>query len=105
MQRAERKNVRLGWTILPILFAGILYVLALDGNQLGFYQDDGIYAVTAKSIADGSGYRIISLPGEPYQTKYPPVFPILLSTVWRINPHFPSNAYLFVVPSLIATIL
>ena len=59
--------------------------------QLGFYHDDGIYWVTAKSWAQGDGYRIPSLPERPLQTKYPPVFPALLSLVWRLNPNFPAN--------------
>jgi hypothetical protein len=65
--------------------------LSRDGPHLGFYHDDGVYWVTAKSIAAGEGYRIPSLPGEPYQTKYPPVFPMLLSLAWRMNPQFPAN--------------
>src|SRR5215467_2763830 len=59
--------------------------------HLGFYHDDSIYWVSAKSLADGHGYKIASLPGEPYQTKYPPLYPALLSLIWRIDPNFPSN--------------
>jgi hypothetical protein len=59
--------------------------------QLGFYHDDTINFVSAKALADGSGYRIPSLPRQPWQTKYPPVFPALLALVWKLNPRFPSN--------------
>jgi len=59
--------------------------------QLGSFVDDGIYWVSAKSLADGDGYRIPSLPERPWQTKYPPLYPAYLSLVWRINPDFPSN--------------
>jgi hypothetical protein len=59
--------------------------------HLGQYHDDMIYWVTAKSLAQGSGYRILSLPDQPYQTKYPPLYPLLLSTAWRVVPAFPSN--------------
>jgi hypothetical protein len=59
--------------------------------QLGFYHDDSLYWVGAESIAQGQGYRIPSLPGEPFQTKYPPLFPALLALVWKLNPSFPSN--------------
>ena len=41
----------------------------------------------AKSIAEGHGHSIPSLPGAPAQTKYPPLFPMLLSIVWWISPH------------------
>ncbi len=59
--------------------------------HLGFYHDDSIYWVSARSLATGSGYRIASLPGEPYQTKYPPLYPALLAGIWKLNPDFPSN--------------
>lgn len=50
--------------------------------HLGAYHDDGIYWVTAKSLATGHGYTQIHLPGEPPQTKYPPVYPMLLAAAW-----------------------
>lgn len=59
--------------------------------QLGFYHDDTINWVSAKSLAEGNGYRISSLPQQPFQTKYPPAFPALLALVWKINPAFPLN--------------
>jgi hypothetical protein len=59
--------------------------------HLGFYHDDSIYWVSARSLAIGDGYRIQSLPGQPYQTKYPPLYCALLATVWKINPQFPAN--------------
>ncbi|HEY6346203.1 MAG TPA: hypothetical protein VIY49_32345 [Bryobacteraceae bacterium] len=62
-----------------------------DLPQFGDLQDDGLYYVSAKSLADGGGYRIESLPGEPAQTKYPPLYPLLLSAAWRIDPQFPRN--------------
>lgn len=59
--------------------------------QLGFYHDDSLYWVSAKSLADGQGYRIESLPEQPYQTKYPPLFAALLALVWKASPSFPAN--------------
>ena len=59
--------------------------------HLGFYHDDSIYWVSAKSLAEGHEYRIASLPGQPYQTKYPPLYPALLAGIWKINPNFPAN--------------
>ena len=62
-----------------------------DLPRFGDLHDDGIYYVSAKSLADGGGYRIESLPGEPSQTKYPPLYPLLLSVAWHLNPQFPHN--------------
>ena len=82
---------------------GLLLVLALlvpsaaylwrfrDVPRFGDLHDDSLYFVSAKSLADGGGYRIESLPGEPAQTKYPPLYPLLLSIAWRLNPQFPAN--------------
>ncbi len=81
-----------------IAAAGFLTILALiakpvwDGReqpQFGQGQDDGIYMVTAKAIASGEGYRRLNLPGQPYATKYPPLFPLFLSVAWRMAPDFP----------------
>jgi hypothetical protein len=59
--------------------------------HLGFYHDDSIYWVSGRSLAMGEGYRIESLPGQPYQTKYPPLYCALLAGIWKLNPQFPSN--------------
>jgi hypothetical protein len=75
------------------------------------WHDGTVYFVSAKSLAGGEGYKIRSLPFEPYQTKYPPLYPALLSLVWRINPVFPANLTLATmlswcsVPLLIAAFL
>ena len=62
-----------------------------DLPHLGYFHDDGLYLLGARSLAEGAGYRIPSLPTKPYQTKYPPMYPWLLSLVWRLAPVFPAN--------------
>ena len=62
-----------------------------DLPRFGDLHDDSLYYISAKSLADGGGYRIESLPGEPSQTKYPPLYPLLLSVAWRLAPQFPHN--------------
>jgi hypothetical protein len=54
-------------------------------------HDDGTYFSTAKALAEGQGYRLVSFPGTPPQTEYPIVYPYLLSWVWKLNPSFPDN--------------
>jgi hypothetical protein len=63
----------------------------LDMPQFGSMHDDSIYFVVAKAWSAGEGHRIISLPGQPWQTKYPPLYPLLLSAIWRVDPQFPGN--------------
>ncbi len=59
--------------------------------HFGVLVDDGVYWVTAKAVAQGQGYKIPWLPGEPWQTKYPPLYPAYLALAWRVNPQFPAN--------------
>jgi len=65
--------------------------LSLSTGDFGANHDDGIYAVTARSLATTGEYRITSLPGEPFQRKYPVVFPAILAVVWCIAGDFPAN--------------
>jgi 4-amino-4-deoxy-L-arabinose transferase-like glycosyltransferase len=63
-----------------------------------------MYAVMGKSLATDQGYRIISLPDAPVQTKSPPFYPFLLSLIWRACPHFPNNLILMMALSAVATV-
>jgi 4-amino-4-deoxy-L-arabinose transferase-like glycosyltransferase len=76
--------------------------LSLSTGDFGALHDDGIYAVTARSLAATGEYRITSLPGEPYQRKYPIVFPAMLAVVWRIAGDFPANIVWLKAVSLLA---
>lgn len=75
------------------VFVAWAYWTALHAPAVGMFHDDGIYAVTAKSLASGRGYRIVSLPTEIAQTKYPILFPALLAVVWKLSPRFPENLF------------
>jgi hypothetical protein len=70
---------------------------ARDGSQLGYFQDDELYLTAAKSLVETGTYKIPSLPTQPYQTKYPPLYPMLLAAVWKLSPAFPSNLPWFVL--------
>jgi hypothetical protein len=80
-----------GAAALGVMAVALAYWMAVRAPAAGVFHDDGIYAVTAKSLATGRGYRIVSLPGEIAQTKYPFLFPALLAAVWKIAPRFPEN--------------
>ncbi|MGH9721345.1 MAG: hypothetical protein ACRD8O_14130 [Bryobacteraceae bacterium] len=82
--------------------------IARDMPHVGHFHDDGVYFVCAKSVAEGKGYRLLSFPGSPYETKYPPLYSMLLAAVWLLNDLFPANLGLatlaawLAVPTLIA---
>src|SRR2546426_2311481 len=85
--------------VLPV---AVLLALALcdvnlwgiNKDIVGFFHDDSIYTVVAKSLSEGTGYHIISLPSSPPETKYPFVYPYILSWIWSLNPSFPENIFL-----------
>jgi hypothetical protein len=92
-----RRNIVTGhlWQQLAVVTGLVLlaavYFFAWREPSFGLFHDDGVYAVTAKALAEGHRYRIISLPHEIPQTKYPFLFPAALSLVWRLWPDFPGN--------------
>jgi len=80
----------------------VVGLLSLSTVEFGITRDDGIYTVTGRSLAATGEYRIISLPGEPFQRKYPVVFPAMLAAVWRIAGDFPGNIVWLKSVSLLA---
>lgn len=88
--RSPRLATALG--VLVLSLPSFLFVWHnRDLPHFGILQDDGLYLIGGKALATGTGYRILSLPGEPYQTKYPPLYPLYLSLAWIINPAYPAN--------------
>ena len=73
------------------LLVGVASFWSSNKKILGLFHDDGIYAVVAKSLTEETGYRIISLPTAPDQTKYPFLYSHILSWLWSLNPKFPDN--------------
>jgi hypothetical protein len=77
-----------GILLLYITFIGHLHPV----NLFGATQDDPIYFSSAKALAEGKGYILPSLPGEPQAAnKFPVLYPWMLSWIWRLNPSFPAN--------------
>ena len=79
-------------------------VAVLSPQPAGVFWDDGVYLITARSLAAGAGYRFVHLPGAPAAVHFPPAWPALLSLVWRVAPAFPENLRWFrlVNPVLLA---
>ena len=76
--------------LLSLVFCS-LNLRRINNGIVGLFHDDGIYAVLAKALSKGMGYRLISLPSAPFQIKYPVIYPYLLSWAWWLNPSFPAN--------------
>jgi hypothetical protein len=89
--------------VIGLTLLSVLYVPAIQVDSTGLYHDDGVYVVTARALAEGNGYSITSLPEAVPQTKYPPLFPAILSLIWKLSPDFPANLpWLRLVPLLAA---
>jgi len=77
---------------LAVIFISfLLYVRMISVGRFGASYDDTIYVTAAKALATREGYRIINLPHPIAQTLIPPLYPFLLSIIWRIHPQFPEN--------------
>ena len=70
-----------------------IYVLRLN-DVAGLMVDDAWYLLLGKSLADGTGYRLVSSPLEAILPLYPPGQPALLSLIFQASPDFPDNVWL-----------
>ena len=85
------------WTkitaILGLLGCLLIYILRMD-RAVGLFVDDAWYLMLAKGLATGQGYSLINAPTPGIMPLYPPVFPFLLSLLYRLLPQFPQNVWL-----------
>ncbi len=101
---AQTRGPRLlSWIALAAIVSVYLFLVVHlhPTSFFGYSQDDTLYFSSAKSIAEGHGYVLPSVPGTPVATKYPILYPWLLSLVWRLNPSFPANLFIAVALNLI----
>ncbi len=94
----DRRLTAIG--VLVALGAAAVALWAMRPYAVGVYHDDGVYAILAKSLATGRGFRYLHLPGAPVAGHYPPVYPVLLSFLWRLIPQFPANVKLFLLANV-----
>jgi hypothetical protein len=78
--------------LLALSLPTLLFVwINRDVPHFGVLQDDGMYLIDGKALAEGAGYRILSLPAQPYDTRYPPLYPWYLSLAWKAAPSYPAT--------------
>ncbi len=88
--------------LTAILFLAYWFVAARGPRAVGLWQDDAIYLCTAKSLAAGTGYRHIEIPGAPLQTMYPILYPALLAIGFLLGPEYPRNLVWLLAPTALA---
>ena len=74
------------WWVVLVLAAMLpslaQYARNPDGANFGFFHDDGLYFVGAKSLAAYGAFLLEIVPGEPKSTKLPPLWPAFRSLAW-----------------------
>ena len=87
---------RTAWPgVVTAAFGIALGVFAMNPLPIGAFHDDARYLLLARSIAEGTGYRFMLLPGSPAGTHFPPAFPLVLAALWKVAPAFPASVTLF----------
>jgi hypothetical protein len=77
-------SVRLPWLHGPILAAVAAVAVGWNAGIHAPPRFDGAgYAVLARSLADGAGYREIDHPDRPRHAHFPPGYPLVLAALWR----------------------
>jgi hypothetical protein len=90
-QSALMQSVR---AFAPLLAAALVSAVAasiIAPYPVGIFHDDGVYLVLAKAIAGGSGYRYLHIPGAPFATHYPPLYPLFLALLLKVAGPFPQS--------------
>ncbi|MEO8680959.1 MAG: hypothetical protein ABI665_18050 [Vicinamibacterales bacterium] len=78
-----------------------VYLLRLD-RAAGLIVDDAWYALLAKALAQGDGFRLISSAVTPIMPAVPPGYPLMLAPLFLIRPAFPQNVFLLKAVSIAA---
>jgi hypothetical protein len=77
--------VHLLLAVLIGVVVAVLGVWAQNESLVGVNYDDGIYALLAKALAHGEGYRVVFLPVDVPGVKYPPLYPMSLVPFWLLS--------------------
>ncbi|MGH7699133.1 MAG: hypothetical protein ACREMJ_01220 [Gemmatimonadales bacterium] len=81
----ERRLLAEALALALAVAAAHLLLRLSAGFLVGALNDDGVYVVLGKAIAEGDGYRSIHLVGAPAHLRYPPGLPLLLAIPWALG--------------------
>jgi hypothetical protein len=82
-------RARIGAIAAGLAVAAVSVAL-LPGGLVGVVHDDGTYLALARSLAEGTGFRLAFLPGAP-PAHVAPLYPVFLAALWALWPAFPDN--------------
>ena len=94
------------WSLTALAFVTMLIVNTIYFFRLnhivGQFNDDALYLVLAKSIAEQGTYQLISSPIQGIQPVYPPGFPLILAVVLRLVSLKPDELWMLKGVSIVA---
>ncbi len=80
---------------VALLFILVLFISNVEvwkpPTFFGRYQDDAVYFSSAQALAQHQQYILPSFPGPPLRPRFPILYPLLLSSVWKLDSNFPEN--------------
>ena len=80
---------------VALLFILVLFISNVEiwkpATFFGRYSDDAVYFSSAQALAQHQGYIMPSFPGPPLRPRFPILYPLLLSGVWKLDSNFPGN--------------
>ena len=83
---------------VALLFILVLFISNVEvwkpSTFFGRYQDDAVYFSSAQALAQHQQYILPSFPGPPLRPRFPILYPLLLSGVWKLDSNFPGNLVL-----------
>jgi hypothetical protein len=83
MATNRKAGLGLEAVIVGLIIGAILLGSSMSSAiRVGAFNDDGVYVVLGKALAEGKGYLSIHLAGNPVQAKFPPGFPAILAMFW-----------------------
>lgn len=77
------------------IVVGLAALLTMTSDPIGVFNDDAIYLLTARALAEGQGLVYPHLPGTPPAIHYPPLWPAVLAVAWKLAPPFPASVAWF----------
>ena len=91
--------------LTSLLLCAVIYWLRFNTVFGHPYVDDAYYLLLGKALANGQPYALINTPVTGIMPIYPPVYPWLLSLLFRVAPQFPQNLWLFKLVPVVSMIL
>ena len=91
--------------LTSLLLCVVIYWLRFNTVFGHPYVDDAYYLLLGKALANGQPYALINTPVTGIMPIYPPMYPWLLSLLFRLAPQFPQNLWLFKLVPVVSMIL